>query len=93
MTLDELLLEWSYKSEKGYPSLDNPSDISILKQILEDLNLPSDKIIQSLKEQETSNDEEDTTFPFHLLGLNGLIGVTANFFECNDSIGPFTDWL
>ena len=60
MTLDELLLEWSYKSEKGYPSLDNPSDISILKQILENLNLPSDKIIQSLKEQETPNDEEDT---------------------------------
>ena len=27
MTLDELLLEWSYKSEKGYPSLGNPSDI------------------------------------------------------------------
>ena len=61
MTLNELLLEWSYRSEKGYPSLDNPYDISILKQILEDLNLPSEKIIQSLKEQETSNDEEDTT--------------------------------
>ena len=50
MTLDELLLEWSYRSEKGYPSLDNPSDISILKQILENLNLPSNKIISSLKE-------------------------------------------
>ena len=50
MTLDELLLEWSYKSEKGYPSLDNPSDISILKQILEKLNIPSDTIIRKLKE-------------------------------------------
>ena len=59
MTLDELLLEWSYKSEKGYPSLDNPSDISILKQILEDLKLPTDQIIQSLKEQEDLKDEED----------------------------------
>ena len=57
MTLDELLLEWSYKSEKGYPSLDNPSDISVLKKILEDLNLPSNEIIKSLKEQST--DEED----------------------------------
>jgi len=50
MTLDELLLEWSYKSEKGYPSLDNPSDISILKQILEKLKLPSKEIIRGLKE-------------------------------------------
>ena len=30
----------------------------------------------------------DTIFPFHLLGLKGLIGVMANFFEFNDSIGP-----
>ena len=50
MTLDELLLEWSYRSEKGYPSVDNPSDISILKQILEKLKLPSNKIINNLKE-------------------------------------------
>ena len=50
MTLDELLLEWSYKSEKGYPELDNPSDISILKQILENLNLPSSIIIKNLTE-------------------------------------------
>jgi hypothetical protein len=50
MTLDELLLEWSYRSEKGYPLLDNPSDISVLKQLLEKLNLPSNKIINSLKE-------------------------------------------
>ena len=29
MTLDELLLEWSYKTERGYPSLDSPSDVLI----------------------------------------------------------------
>ena len=45
MTLDELLLEWSYRSERGYPTLDNPSDISILKQILEKLDLPTNEII------------------------------------------------
>ena len=50
MTLNELLLEWSYRSEKGYPSLDNPSDISVLKQILEKLKLPSNKIIKKLRE-------------------------------------------
>ena len=51
MTLDELLLEWSYRSEKGYPSLDNPSDILILKNILNKLNLPTQDIIFQLKER------------------------------------------
>ena len=50
MTLNELLLEWSYRSEKGYPNMDNPSDIYILKQLLEKLKLPSNEIINNLKE-------------------------------------------
>ena len=52
MTLDELLLEWSYRSEKGYPSLDNPSDVLVLEKILSKLDLPVNTIIQKLKEQE-----------------------------------------
>ena len=62
MTLDELLLEWSYRSEKGYPDLDNPSDISILKQILEKLNLPSNTIIKNLKELKSLVAEEYNKF-------------------------------
>ena len=49
MTLDELLLEWSYRTNKGYPCLDNPSDIIILKNLLEQLNLPSNIIINELE--------------------------------------------
>ena len=48
MTLDELLLEWSYRSDKGYPDMDNPSDISLLKEILEQLDLPTDDIIKKV---------------------------------------------
>ena len=51
MTLDELLLEWSYRSEKGYPSLDSPSDISLITEILKKLDLPSEEVINSLQEQ------------------------------------------
>ena len=29
-----------------------------------------------------------TIFPFHLLGLNALIGDIDNFFECKLNIGP-----
>ena len=42
MPLDELLLEWSYRTDKGYPCLDNPSDIAVLKNLLERLNLDED---------------------------------------------------
>ena len=46
MTLDELLLEWSYRSDKGYPRYGiSPSDISLLKEILEQLDLPTDDIL------------------------------------------------
>jgi len=48
MTLDELLLEWSYRSDKGYPDMDNPSDISLLTKILEQLDLPTDDIIKKI---------------------------------------------
>ena len=60
MTLDELLLEWSYRSEKGYPSLDNPSDILILKNILNKLNLPTQDIIFQLKEQVSISTDDET---------------------------------
>ena len=45
MTLNELLVEWSYRTEKGYPDMGNPSDILILEEILESLDLPSEEII------------------------------------------------
>ena len=48
MTLEELVLEWSYKSDKGYPDMDNPSDILLLKEILEQLDLPTDDILNKI---------------------------------------------
>ena len=65
MTLDELLLEWSYRSEKGYPSLGNPSDVLILEKILNQLTRIADyyeakgkrevnKEIKVLKEKRSS---------------------------------------
>ena len=60
MTLDELLLEWSYRSEKGYPCLDSPSDISVLKQILEELDLPTEIIISELEDVPGTAGMEDS---------------------------------
>ena len=59
MTLDELLLEWSYRSEKGYPSMGSPSDISVLKKILKELKLPEweiDELIDNLEEKRGDED-------------------------------------
>ena len=50
MTLNELLLEWSYRTQKGYPSMDSPSDVHILETLLEKLNLPSNTIINRMSE-------------------------------------------
>jgi len=55
MTLDELLLEWSYRSERGYPSKDNPSDVLLLKDILRELKLPEgdiDELVDNLEDDE-----------------------------------------
>lgn len=57
MTLDELLVEWSYRTEKGYPDMGNPSDILILKEILEKLELPTDILDEDEPEVTVSTDE------------------------------------
>ena len=52
MTLDELLLEWSYRSDKGYPSLDSPSDLLLLREILTKLNLNEEDVSDIIDELE-----------------------------------------
>ena len=61
MTLDELLLEWSYRSDKGYPSLDSPSDLSLLKEILTKLNLNEEDVSSIIDELE--DDPQDLGIP------------------------------
>ena len=56
MTLNELLVEWSYRTKKGYPDLGNPSDILVLKEILERLELPTD-VLDELEDDEPKIDD------------------------------------
>ena len=53
MTLDELLLEWSFRTKKGYPDMGDPSDVLILKSLLEKLDLPVENILNKLEEEDT----------------------------------------
>ena len=57
MTLDELLVEWSYRTKKAYPDMGNPSDILILKEILEKLELPTDILDEDEPEVTVSTDK------------------------------------
>ena len=77
MTLDELLLEWSYRTKKGYPCLDNPSDITILKNLLETLNLPAESIIDELENEKTYADKD---------GKPGISGMEDS--ETDTAVSP-----
>jgi len=75
MSLDELLVEWSYRTEKGYPDMGNPSDILILKTILNELNLPTD-ILNTLGEDNITSNEDETQVSSH--SKNDLINLINN---------------
>jgi hypothetical protein len=88
MTLDELLLEWSYRTKKGYPSMGNPSDIRVLKEILEKLKLPTDDILDQLSklsEQEPDNDGDRDGDPSTTTGLEPGDGETPTSTTTNDT--------
>ena len=53
VNIDALLSEWAYRCEKGYPDMDSPSDLRVLKTILKEQNI-------TLPEQQLSlfSDEE-----------------------------------
>jgi hypothetical protein len=50
---DRILVEWAYRCQKGYPNMDNPSDIRILKQILKENNIKFPNIVIEQEEEET----------------------------------------
>jgi hypothetical protein len=39
--IDKIILEWSWRCEKGYPDLNTAKDLATLKQVLKEMNLPS----------------------------------------------------
>ena len=54
VNIDALLSEWAYRCKKGYPDLDSPSDLKILKTILKEQNIT----LPQLQEQVIIEQEE-----------------------------------
>ena len=50
---DKILVEWAYRCQKGYPDMDNPSDLRILKQILKENNVEFPDLIVEQEEEKT----------------------------------------
>jgi hypothetical protein len=48
---DKILVEWAYRCQKGYPDMDNPSDLRILKQILKENNVEFPNLIVEQEEE------------------------------------------
>ena len=50
VNIDNLVNEWAYRCEKGYPDMDSPSDLRVLKSILKEQGIS----LSQFQEQEDS---------------------------------------
>ena len=53
VNIDNLVNEWAYRCEKGYPDMDSPSDLRLLKVILKEQGISLSQF-QDQEEQEES---------------------------------------
>ena len=54
VNIDALLTEWAYRCEKGYPDMDSPSDLRVLKSILKEQGIS----LPEFQEQVITEEEE-----------------------------------
>lgn len=61
VNIDALLVEWAYRCEKGYPDMDSPSDLRVLKSILKEqgISLPEFQEQVILEEEEKELSKQD----------------------------------
>lgn len=60
--LDKILLEWSYRCDKGYPDVDNPADWLVLENVLVEMGItfPSNgTILSEISQSDISTDPTD----------------------------------
>jgi hypothetical protein len=56
VNIDSLVNEWAYRCEKGYPDMDSPSDLRVLKTILKEEGITIPQFQQVISEQEKSDE-------------------------------------
>ena len=50
--IDKLITEWSWRCKKGYPDLNNPEDMAILKEVLYQYDITLEEVEERIEEQE-----------------------------------------
>ena len=50
--IDKLITEWSWRCKKGYPDLNNPEDMAILKEVLYQYDISLEEVEERIEEQE-----------------------------------------
>ena len=56
VNIDNLVNEWAYRCKKGYPDMDSPSDLRVLKTILKEEGITIPQFQQVISEQEESDE-------------------------------------
>ena len=56
VNIDNLVNEWAYRCEKGYPNMDSPSDLRLLKVILKEEGITMPQFQQVISEEEKSDE-------------------------------------
>jgi len=59
--IDKILLEWSWRCEKGYPDLKTAKDLAVLKQVLKEMNLPNPFTVLAEADDEITDTNSDFT--------------------------------
>ena len=61
VNIDALLSEWAYRCKKGYPDMDSPSDLKVLKNILKEQGISLPKIQEQvvIEQEEKGFSKED----------------------------------
>ena len=59
VNIDALLSEWAYRCEKGYPDLDSPSDLKVLKRILKEQDITLPQLEEQEEEEKKGPDKKE----------------------------------
>lgn len=98
--IDKLILEWSWRCEKGYPDLNNPKDIKILEELFK-INVREQQLSEKAKGEEDAlyaldqktSEEEDRKYVEKVLGnvrVEDIEQITNNpLFRTATSIEDF----
>ena len=72
VNIDNLVNEWAYRCKKGYPDMDSPSDLRLLKVILKEQGISLSENLSAAREAPNTSQIDTKKEFFHLLDNEDL---------------------